>query len=74
MFFCFFLDKAHGNQFSKQFEESCSKLEDYVSSANKDIIEKGAMIELLETSQLFYEEQYKEAKIVANVSKVMHSG
>lgn len=62
-------DKAHGNQFSKQFEESCSKLEDYVSSANKDIIEKGAMIELLETSQLFYEEQYKEAKIVANAYK-----
>jgi hypothetical protein len=24
------------------------------------------MIELLETSQLFYEEQYKEAKIVQN--------
>lgn len=32
------------------------------------------MIELLETSQLFYEEQYKEAKIVANVSKVIQCG
>ncbi|XP_076101709.1 uncharacterized protein LOC143071345 [Mytilus galloprovincialis] len=62
-------DKAHGNQFSKQFEESCNKLEDYVSSANKDLLEKAALIEMLETSQLFYEEQYKEAKIVANAYK-----
>ncbi|XP_061193179.1 regulation of nuclear pre-mRNA domain-containing protein 2-like [Saccostrea echinata] len=62
-------DRAHGKQFSQQFEDSCSKLENYVSSAEQQIQEQKVMIELLEQSQVFYDEQYREARIVANAYK-----
>lgn len=64
-------DKAHGKQFSQQFEDSCSKLENYVSSAEQQIMEQKVMIEMLEQSQVFYDEQYREARIVANVSQFL---
>lgn len=62
-------DRAHGKQFSQQFEDSCSKLENYVSSAEQQIMEQKVMIEMLEQSQVFYDEQYREARIVANAYK-----
>nr|XP_034326865.1 regulation of nuclear pre-mRNA domain-containing protein 2 [Crassostrea gigas] len=65
-------DRAHGKQFSQQFEDSCSKLENYVSSAEQQIMEQKVMIEMLEQSQVFYDEQYREARIVANVSQVLN--
>ncbi|KAJ8304572.1 hypothetical protein KUTeg_018155 [Tegillarca granosa] len=62
-------DKAHGKQFSQQFEDSCFKLEDFVTSIEKEIEEQQSMIEVLEQSEMFYDEQYREAKIVANAYK-----
>lgn len=62
-------DRAHGKQFSQQFEDSCSKLENYVSSAEQQIMEQKVMIEMLEQSEVFYDEQFKEARIVANAYK-----
>lgn len=38
-------------------------------SLQKEIDHRTAMITMLEQSELFYEDQYREAKIVANVSK-----
>lgn len=64
-----FSDRAHGKEFSRQFEDACNKLEDYVVSLQKEIDHRTAMITMLEQSELFYEDQYREAKIVANVSK-----
>ena len=68
-FSLFFSDRAHGKEFSRQFEDACNKLEDYVVSLQKEIDHRTAMITMLEQSELFYEDQYREAKIVANVSK-----
>ncbi|CAE1326432.1 Regulation of nuclear pre-mRNA domain-containing protein 2 [Acanthosepion pharaonis] len=62
-------DRAHGKEFSRQFEDACNKLEDYVVSLQKEIDHRTAMITMLEQSELFYEDQYREAKIVANAYK-----
>ena len=61
-------DRAHGKQFIKQFEDSCSKLENYMSSAEKKLVEEKGLIDLLVESEIFYDQQFMEAKIVANVS------
>ena len=63
-----FLDRAHGNDFSSHFEDSCMKLEDLVKRQTQHLNDQQAMMEVLTTSETFYEEQYREAKIVANVS------
>ncbi|CAI9717324.1 Hypothetical predicted protein [Octopus vulgaris] len=62
-------DRAHGKEFSRQFEDACNKLDDYVVSLQKEIDHRTAMITMLEQSELFYEDQYREAKIVANAYK-----
>ncbi|XP_041370408.1 regulation of nuclear pre-mRNA domain-containing protein 2-like [Gigantopelta aegis] len=62
-------DKAHGKEFSIQFEESCVKLEDYVEVLADEITERKTLIQLTEISEMFYDEQYREAKIVANAYK-----
>lgn len=53
-----------------QFEDSCFKLEDFVTSIEKEIEEQQSMIEVLEHSEMFYDEQYREAKIVTNVRRL----
>ena len=68
MFKCLLTDKAHGKEFSIQFEESCVKLEEYVEILADEITERKTLIQLTEISEMFYDEQYREAKIVANVS------
>ena len=62
------LDRDRGREFSQQFEEACVKLEDYVAQVEGETKERTMLIELLEQSELFYDAQYSEAKIVANVS------
>ncbi|ESP05352.1 hypothetical protein LOTGIDRAFT_102650 [Lottia gigantea] len=59
-------DKTQGNEFSKNFEEAVAKLESTVKYLEQDVNDRGEVIDLAETSQLFYDEQYKEAKIVVN--------
>ena len=42
-------------------------MEDYVKSLEKEIADRTVLIEMLEQSELYYDSQYGEAKIVANV-------
>ena len=65
---CGISDKAHCQEFLQQFEDSCAKLEDFVSSLEKEVKDRKAMVENLEQSEIFYDAQYGEARIVANVS------
>ena len=62
------LDRSHGKEFCKQFEDSCMKIEDYVNTLEREIIQRKAVLAMCENSEIFYDEQFKEAKIVANVS------
>uniref|UniRef100_A0A0B6ZY11 Regulation of nuclear pre-mRNA domain-containing protein 2 n=1 Tax=Arion vulgaris TaxID=1028688 RepID=A0A0B6ZY11_9EUPU len=62
-------DRAHGNDYSNQFEDSCTKLEDLIKRKSRIVEDQNALIETLSLSETFYEEQYREAKIVANAYK-----
>ncbi|XP_067666545.1 regulation of nuclear pre-mRNA domain-containing protein 2-like isoform X2 [Haliotis asinina] len=62
-------DKTHGKEFSHQFEDSCVKLEEYLEKLDTQNQNRKALLELMETAELFYDEQYREAKIVANAYK-----
>ena len=60
----------HGTKHCNDFEDACSKLEDYVSSLARQIQLQKDVQERLIQSEVYYEHQYGEAKIVANVSKL----
>ena len=64
----FCTDRSHGNDFSSHFEDSCMKLEDLVKRQTQQKQDQKSLLSTLQTSETFYEEQYREAKIVANVS------
>lgn len=66
-------DRAHIKDFMKQFDDSCSKLEDVLSLLSATMKERQALIELLEQSELYYDTQYGEAKVVTNVSLRLRS-
>lgn len=61
-------DRSHGKQCSQQIEDLHHYLDEYVSNLEKEIKERQTQQELLEQSELFYDAQYGEAKIVTNVS------
>ena len=62
------IDRSQGKEFCADFELACTKLEDYVGALSQEIAGRTALIEMLEQSELYYDAQYGEAKIVANVS------
>ncbi|XP_038076989.1 proline-rich protein 36-like isoform X2 [Patiria miniata] len=62
-------DRAGGKRFSQQFEDSAVKLEDYVTSLTKEVELRRKLFDLLQKSEIFYEAQFGEAKIVANAYK-----
>ncbi|RUS84154.1 hypothetical protein EGW08_008082 [Elysia chlorotica] len=62
-------DRAHGNDFSNQFEDSCNKLAELVKRQTQHVEDQRLLLQTLNTSETFYEEQYREAKIVANAYK-----
>lgn len=64
----FITDRSHGKQCTQQIEDLHHYLEEYVSNLEKEIKERQTQQELLEQSELFYDAQYGEAKIVTNVS------
>lgn len=61
-------DKTGGKKFSKEFEEASSKLEEFVNGLDKQVKNGPSLTEALENAGIFYEAQYKEVKVVANVS------
>lgn len=67
----FFPDKAGGNKFAKDFEEGSLKLQEFVSFLEKEMKTGPPLLESLGNADIFYEMQYKEVKIVANVSKII---
>jgi len=71
MFYTSVSDRSHGNEFCRQFEESCLKIEDYVSLLEKEIKQRKKVLGFCEGAEDFYSEQYREANIVATVS--LHS-
>jgi len=62
------LDKAGGKKFSKDFEEGSAQLQEFVKFFDKQIETGPPVMEALKNADIFYEMQYKEVKIVANVS------
>lgn len=62
------LDKAGGNKFAKDFEDGSLKLQEFVSFMEKELKTGPPLLEALGNADIFYEMQYKEVKIVANVS------
>lgn len=61
------VDRSHGNQYSQRIEDVHHSLDDYVTTLEKELSYRQLTIEQLEQSELFYDIQYGEAKIVANV-------
>ncbi|XP_074651428.1 uncharacterized protein LOC141906116 isoform X2 [Tubulanus polymorphus] len=59
-------DRSHGYDFARQFEESCNKLEDYVKYLEKVAGDRESLLLMLDTSEMYYDAQYGEAKVVAN--------
>ncbi len=66
------VDKTHGKEFSLQFEDSCVQLEEYIEKLDVENQVRKGMVDMMETAQFFYDEQYREAKIVANVSSHLY--
>lgn len=65
---CFVLDKVEGNKFAKDFEDNSEKLQEFVTFLDKELKTTPPLLEALGNADIFYEMQYKEVKIVANVS------
>lgn len=64
-------DKAGGKKFSRDFEEGSAQLQDFVKFFEKQSKVGPPLLEALTNADIFYEMQYKEVKIVANVSDAM---
>lgn len=67
-YLCIVSDKAGGKRFSRDFEDGSAKLQDFVAFMDGEVKKGPALIEALENADIFYEMQYKEVKIVTNVS------
>lgn len=61
-------DKTEGNKFAKDFEDNTEKLQEFVAFLDKELKTTPPLLEALGNADIFYEMQYKEVKIVANVS------
>lgn len=64
-------DKAGGKKFSKDFEEGSAQLQDFIKLLNGHCKTGPPLMQILGNADIFYETQYKEVKIVANVSSRM---
>lgn len=61
-------DKAGGRKFSKDFEEGSAQLQEFIKFFNSQCKTGQPLLQALSNADIFYEMQYKEVKIVANVS------
>ncbi|GFQ95962.1 regulation of nuclear pre-mRNA domain-containing protein 2 [Trichonephila clavata] len=62
-------DRTHGQQFKQDFDKSVSQLEEYIETLTQEIAERSELILLLERSEIYYDTQRGEAKVVANAYK-----
>ncbi|XP_050403735.1 regulation of nuclear pre-mRNA domain-containing protein 2 isoform X1 [Patella vulgata] len=58
-------DKSQGKEFTNNFEDDVSKIEATVNYLEQDVNDRGEIIDLAETSELYYDDNYREAKRVA---------
>lgn len=61
-------DKAGGKKFSKDFEEGSAQLQEFIKFYGNHCKTGAPLMQALSNADIFYEMQYKEVKIVANVS------
>ena len=61
-------DKSQCSKFQSEFESYCAKLEEYVQKLNHLKKERKSLVQLMEQSEIFYDAQFKDAKMVFNVS------
>lgn len=61
-------DKAGGKKFSKDFEEGSAQLQEFIKLLNNHCKTGPPLMQILNNADIFYQTQYKEVKIVANVS------
>lgn len=61
-------DKAGGKKFSKDFEEGSAQLQEFIKFYGNHCKTGAPLMQALGNADIFYEMQYKEVKIVANVS------
>ncbi|GIX94089.1 regulation of nuclear pre-mRNA domain-containing protein 2 [Caerostris extrusa] len=66
-------DRVHGQQFKRDFDKNTSHAEEYVVLKEQEIKERTELILLLEQSEIYYDTQRGEAKIVANAYKNFES-
>lgn len=66
-------DKAGGKKFSRDFEEGSAQLQEFVKFFDKKSKVGPPLLEALSNADIFYDMQYKEVKIVANVSDSLYS-
>ena len=64
---CLCADRSHSKLYAQQVEEIHKNLDDYVKNVELEITDRQRLLDLLEQSEVFYDVQYGEAKIVANV-------
>lgn len=64
-----FKDRKHGQQFTVDFEEATRCLEAYIAALEKEVQERTELIEVLEQTDIYYETQRGEARIVSNAYK-----
>ncbi|GFW67822.1 regulation of nuclear pre-mRNA domain-containing protein 2 [Trichonephila clavipes] len=62
-------DRTHGQQFKQDFDKSVSQLEEFIATLTQEVAERSELILLLEQSEIFYDSQKGEAKVVANAYK-----
>ena len=61
-------DKNQCAKFKVEFENSCLKLEEYLSKLSHEAAQRKLLVQLMEQSEIFYDAQFKDATTVYTVS------
>ncbi|KAG8317677.1 Regulation of nuclear pre-mRNA domain-containing protein 2 [Homalodisca vitripennis] len=63
---CIVADRRHGADLEQELDEGVDKMMAYISALQAEIKDRTSLIEMLDLSDAFYENQRGEAKIVCN--------
>lgn len=62
-------DKAQCERFAADFATSRAKLCEFIGSLEGQSAERQRLVKMLQQAEVFYDAQYRDAKLVANVSQ-----
>lgn len=62
-------DKSHGEQTSREYDDASKVLEDEIHATERELAARTVLLEQLEKSQIFYETQKEETRIITNAYK-----